>query len=67
MVLFATTLNNPTSLSFLNSLFFFNILFIYFERERACASGEGAEREGERESQVGSVLIAQSLTRGSIP
>ena len=46
-------------------------LFIYFERqrerERESASGEGTEREGDRKSQAGSVLSAQSLMQGSIP
>ena len=48
-------------------LFFFLSLFIYFERDRACEWGRDREREGEREkeSQVGSTLSAQSLTRGS--
>ena len=38
-------------------------LFILRETERA--SWGGAERQGERESQAGSVLSAHSLTRGS--
>ena len=42
--------------------------FIYFERDRDSMSGGGAERErGERESQAGSALPAQSPTRGSNP
>ena len=52
---------------------YFNVfkkyLFI-FEREResecACMSGGGAEREGERKSQAGFALSAQTLARGSI-
>ena len=42
---------------------FLNVyLFILRERERAhtCRSGEEAEGEGERESQVGSTLTVQS-------
>ena len=44
----------------------FFLMFIYFERERAslCMWLGGAEREGERESQAGSALSAQSLMRG---
>ena len=42
---------------------FFLSLFIYFEREKA--SRGGAERERERESQVGSTGTEQSLMRGS--
>ena len=34
---------------------------IYFERDRDSGSGGGAEREGKRESQAGSMLPAQSL------
>ena len=44
-------------------------LFIFErERESECArmSGGGAEREGERKSQAGFALSAQTLTRGSI-
>ena len=37
-------------------------MFIYFW-ERVPMSGEGAEREGEREAQAGSALSAQSPTR----
>ena len=37
------------------------------ERERLGTSRGGAEREGERESQAGSALSAQSLMEGSIP
>ena len=32
-------------------LMFYLFLTVYFEGESACAHGEGAEREGERESQ----------------
>ena len=39
--------------------------FIYSSREKE--NGGGAEREGERESQAGSVLSMQSLMQGSIP
>ena len=46
--------------------FFFK--FIYFiEREKERVSKEGAEREGERESQAGSVLSVQSLVWGLNP
>ena len=38
-------------------------MFIYFERESVCASGGGAEREAERESQAGSLLPGQSPAR----
>ena len=37
---------------------FFLMLFI-FERERACTSGGGAEREGDRGSEAGSALTAR--------
>ena len=40
--------------------FFFLSLFI-FERDRDSASVGGAEREGERDSQAGSMLPAQSV------
>ena len=42
--------------------------FIYYERERECVcmSGGVAQGEGERESQAGSVLLAQSTKCGSI-
>ena len=43
--------------------FFFLSLFIYFEREREGTSRGGAERGRKRESQAGSALSAQSLTR----
>ena len=41
-------------------VFIFLSLFIYFEGER----GKGTETEGERKSQAGSTLSAQSLTQG---
>ena len=43
-------------------------VFIYFERERKHTRTRGSEgqREGERESQAGSTLSAQSPTQGSI-
>ena len=41
-------------------LFLFLCLFVLREREREHASRKGAEREGERRSQAGSVLTAQS-------
>ena len=49
----------------LNFYFLRFLKFIYFERgegERACVNGEGAEREGERESQAGSILITEPDT-----
>ena len=48
-------------------------MFIYLfwererERKRKSASRGGAERAGERESQAGSTLSAQSPMRGLIP
>ena len=44
-------------------------MFIHFERERACTSWGGAEREREREreSQADSVLSAQTPMWGSNP
>ena len=45
-------------------MFFVLSLFIYFERESMSTCGEGAEREEERESQVGSELSGQGLTQG---
>ena len=45
--------------------FFVFLVFMYFERERACEQGEG-QREVKTESQVGSTLLAQSPMRGSI-
>ena len=33
-------------------------MLIYYFEEREIAKGDGAEREGERESQAGSVLSA---------
>ena len=46
---------------------FFLSLFIYFERDRHSASGKGVGGEGQRESQAGSTLSAQSPLRGSNP
>ena len=48
-------------------LFFFLSLFIHFERETERASGEGTEREGERESQADCMLSGQSPMWGLIP
>ena len=51
-----------------SSAFFLNVyLFILRRIEQASRGGAEREREGgrERESQAGSVLSAQSLTRGS--
>ena len=51
---------------FLNICIFFLILNVYFERERgrenACEQRTGRGREGDRHSQAGSVLSAQSQT-----
>ena len=44
--------------------YFILLLFLFFERERVRVRG-GAKREGDRESQAGSVLSAQSLMWGS--
>ena len=43
----------------------FNV-YLFILRARENASGGGAEREGEKESQAGSSLTAQSLMGGSI-
>ena len=51
----------------LTPFFFFKVYSFIFERDREreklCAGG-GAEREGERQSEAGSALTAQSLTWG---
>ena len=58
----------PPQMHFLSLSLLLNVyLFILRERQREDTSGGGAEREGERESQAGSVPSAQSSTRGSIP
>ena len=49
----------------------FNLFFIYFFkfiylREHACMCWGWAERKGERESQAGCMLSAQSLMQGSV-
>ena len=41
-------------------------MFIYFERKHVCTSWGGAEREGERKFQAGSMLSAQSPRQDSI-
>ena len=46
------------NLDLLNPFFFFK--FVYFERESTSMRGRGAEREWERETQVGSPPSAQS-------
>ena len=46
-------------------LLFFFLMFVRLFSEPVRANGGGAETEGERESQAGSTLSAQSLTRGS--
>ena len=60
-----------TCLNSSNHLFIYlnGYLLIYFEREteRNNMSRAGAEREGKRESQTGSVLTAQSLMWSLIP
>ena len=43
---------------------FFNVYLFLRERERKSVSREGAEREGDTESQAVSMLSAQSLKRG---
>ena len=48
------------------STHFFVCLFVYLERERENGRW-GAVRQGERESQAGSVLPAWSLTQGLNP
>ena len=47
-------------------LSFNSFLFIYLTEEEGERAGGGAEREGERESQAGSTLSAQSPTLGLI-
>ena len=46
---------------------FFLSLFIYFERDKDSMSRGQAEREGDRESQAGTALSAQSPMWGSNP
>ena len=45
----------------------FNFMFLkfIFERDRDSMRGGGAEREGKRESQAGSTLLAESPVQGS--
>ena len=38
-----------------------------FERERECVRRGVAERDGDRGSEAGSMLTAESVTRGSNP
>ena len=45
------------------SFFFKMVIYLFILRD----SKGGAEREGERELQAGSLLSAQNLMRGSIP
>ena len=47
--------------------FFFLSLFLLFLRETDIVSGGGAEIEGDRESQAGSALPAQSPLQGLNP
>ena len=55
----------PCSLFFICS-FFFNVYFILErEKEKKRMSRGGAEREGDGESEAGSVLPAESLMQGS--
>ena len=55
---------------YFQEMLFFLSLFIYFKkerergRERERPSGEGAEREGDRGSEAGSVLTAESPLQG---
>ena len=48
------------------TLYYFFLMFIYFERERSHGRGT-REREREGESQAGSMLSMQSQTRGLNP
>ena len=48
-------------------IFFKNLSLFIFKRERECVSGAQAEREGDRRSEAGSVLTAESLMWGSNP
>ena len=53
-------------LSYPGTPIFFLCLFTYFERVRACEWREGQRERGDRESQAGSPLSAQSPTGSSI-
>ena len=67
MKLTETRLQGLCRLLFPDKIYFFNVdLFCEREAERASMSGGGAEDEGERESQAGASLSAQSRTWGSI-
>ena len=59
---------NHLDISFVHSFFFnfkkFFKVIHFWERESQSMSQGGAEREGERESQAGSALSAQSLMQG---
>ena len=46
---------------------FYIVALFFFFSERVSAHRGGAEREGERESQAGSALSAQSLMQGVDP
>ena len=50
-------------------LFFFKFIYLFWEKENGRESewGRGREREGEKESQVGSILSAQRPTQGLNP
>ena len=55
---------------FIGSVIFLKFKFIYLflgEGQRERESGEGAERQGERESHAGSVPTACCLMQGSNP
>ena len=54
-----------TLLSFFFLIYFLKFIFI-FERDKNSMSRGGTEREGERESQAGSVPSAQSPIQGSV-
>ena len=58
--LFTRYLNLFSCFSFLFFLIFFNVYLFLRERERQSASGGGAERTGDRESEAGSRLRAVS-------
>ena len=52
----STTTTTPGTFQFC----FFNVYFIFWDRERQSVNGGGAEREGDTESEAGSRLRAIS-------
>ena len=69
-LLLAELLTTGTVISGSSHQFSFPSICIYFwerDRESACELGRGREREGERESQAGSTLSAQSLRQALNP